>query len=224
MKIFLLLLLSASLVWAETPAPSPEATPSSEKSESDLEAKLRKQAEDLKREMDEKLKDAKTGTISLFEAAKKKIAEAIKEEASPTPPPVPVVPPPLVVAATPTSAPTPLPPGKITSEAISANPDLYVGQIVSLNANIKSIESDRFIIDGDIIVPANMDAFDKKETPRDRIEVKDGSLVRTTVLPQKIGRTVEEVILMPGQLISVHGKVEEIEERIVIRGNVTKVP
>jgi len=172
--------------------------------------------------MDEKLKDAKTGTISLFEAAKKKIAEAIKEETKPTPTPAPVEPPPPVVGATP--KPAALPPGKITSEAIAANPDLYIGQIVSLNANIRSIESDRFIIDGDIIVPANMDALDKKETPRDRIEVKDGSLVRTTVLPQKIGRTVEEVILMPGQLIAIHGKVEEIEERIVIRGNVTKVP
>lgn len=222
MKILLLLLLSVSLIWAETPAPSPEATPSGENSQSELEAKLRKQAEDLKREMDEKLKDAKTGTISLFEAAKKKIAEAIKEENAPTPTPAPVEPPPPVVAATP--KPAALPPGKITSEAIAAHPDLYIGQIVSLNANIKSIESDRFIIDGDIIVPANMDALDKKETPRDRIEVKDGSLVRTTVLPQKIGRTVEEVILMPGQLIAIHGKVEEIEERIVIRGNVTKVP
>jgi len=176
--------------------------------------------------MDEKLKDAKAASLGMFEAAKKKLAEAAlaaQQQMSPSPTPAPT-PVPAPANAVPASSPAALPGGKLTSEAIAANPENYLGQIVSLTTNIKTIEPDRFIIDGDIIVPANMDAFDKRESPRDKIEVKDGSLVRTTVLPQKIGRTTAEVILMPGQMITVHGKVEKIGESLYIRGNVTKVP
>lgn len=227
MKVFLALLLSLGLAQAQAvepatvPSTNAPAAPSPTPAPSELEAKLRKQADDLKKEMDEKLKDAKATTLGLFDAAKKKLADAAAQAAQSLPTPTP--------APTPVATPTPgsSPASRLdkpTSEHIAANPDSYIGHMVSLSANIKAIEPDRFVIDGDIIVPANMDAFDKRESPRDKIEVRDGNLVRTTVLPQKIGRTVAEVILVPGQIISVNGKVEKIGESLYIRGNVSKAP